>query len=206
MPIKPEPVTPAFQNWFEGIKVVNADGQPLVLYHGAALGEDTDITQFNGTRQPDKTFTSSVGKFHGIGSFFTESPLVADSFPASCSQQNTRRTYPVFASVANPKRYKTLTQALADFNDYYGGDPERFVQALQQQGHDGVYFKEGPSWAGKRKALQAGTWVPFKPAQVKSSMGNNGNFDAANPDIRFSMPDVNGVEDEAENGTETPCP
>lgn len=110
----------------------------------------------------------------------------------------------MLASVTNPKRYKTLTQALADFNDYYGGDPERFVQALQQQGHDGVYFKEGPIWAGKRKDLQAGTWVPFKPAQVKSSMGNNGNFDAANPDIRFSMADVD--EDAAEHNTGAPCP
>jgi hypothetical protein len=198
MPLKPNP---AFQQWFGESKVVDAKGWPLVVYHGAALGEDADIEQFYGTRQPGMRFTSSVGSFHGIGTFFSESPVVADSFPALRGMETTKRTYPVFVSVANPKRYKTLTQALTDFNDHHGGDPKSFVQALKKQGHDGVYFKEGPSWAGKRKGLQAGTWIPFAPEQIKSAYGNDGSFDAANPDIRFSL-----VDDQDEAIAEAPRP
>ena len=47
-------------------------------------------------------------------------------------------------------------------------------------------------------------YIVFKPEQIKSAIGNNGDFDVANPDIRFSMADLD--EDAAEHNTEAPCP
>ena len=46
-------------------------------------------------------------------------------------------------------------------------------------------------------------YIVFKPAQVKSSIGNNGDFDVANPDIRFSMVDLD--EYDADSDTKAPC-
>ena len=30
-------------------------------------------------------------------------------------------------------------------------------------------------------------WIPFHPEQIKSAIGNNGQYDATNPDIRYSV-------------------
>lgn len=44
-------------------------------------------------------------------------------------------------------------------------------------GHDGIIRE----WADGTREI-----VAFKPTQVKSAIGNNGDFDGDNPDIRFS--------------------
>lgn len=181
------------EEWLKNSQVIDASGAPLVVYHGTALGPDTDIQMFNQARQPAKRFAGSVGNFHGIGPFFSESPLVADSFPASFGLEDTKRVYPVLLNIENPKRYKTLNQAQADFNTNYDGDPIRFASALAQKGHDGIYFLEGPSWAGKRKALQAGTWIPFSTEQIKSALGHNADFDGSSPNVRLSFAGIRAL-------------
>ena len=38
-----------------------------------------------------------------------------------------------------------------------------------------------------KDGLFATTYIVFKPNQIKSAIGNNGNFDTNNPDIRFAV-------------------
>lgn len=159
-----------FSDWFGDSKVIDERGVPKRVYSGVALEEDMDISSFRGTRTPNILYVGPVGHFHGSGSFFSESPEVASSFPAMNKQGLTRRVYPAFLRIVNPKRYTTATFALKDYNDNFGRDVHRYVLTLKEQGYDGLMFKEGPSWAGKRKALQAMTWVVFEPEQVRFSM------------------------------------
>ncbi len=181
------PGTAAFKNWFNGSQVVDADGNPMMLYHGTAMKEDESITEFRTERPTNRRLMSSLGKFPAIGSFFSESIEVAESFPPVWKNGDVHSTYPVYMSIKNPKKYRSLTYALKDFNDNYKGDPVGYVESLRAQGFDGVYFTEGPSYAGKKRDLQAGAWVPFSAPQVKSAIGNDGNFDPNNGDIRASI-------------------
>lgn len=54
---------------------------------------------------------------------------------------------------------------------------DSFTQGLKDKGHDGVAM-----------SLSDGTveLMAFDPSNVKSAIGNNGNFDGANPDISMS--------------------
>lgn len=46
-------------------------------------------------------------------------------------------------------------------------------------------------------------YVAFTPTQIKSATGNNGNFDPANPDIRFSRSAAPSLSAVAETGRDT---
>jgi len=55
---------------------------------------------------------------------------------------------------------------------------------LKEAGFDGVTIYGGIS--GKEKLAEA---VAFDPTQIKSAIGNNGDFDPSNPDIRYNVAD-----------------
>ena len=173
---------PAFRKWFGNSQVVNGDGTPMVVYHGSA---SSTITRF-------KPGVDGAG-------WFAKDSALAGNFAAEGSLRG-GTVYPVYLALKNPL-------------DTRKGWPEKERQAvlssdesnaviLARMGYDGLISDEYGGQYG-----EAGTtYLAFCPEQIKSAIGNNGNFDAANPDIRFSMADVNEVEDEAENGTEAPCP
>ena len=87
-------------------------------------------------------------------------------------------------------------------DDGNSASSEIFRQALSQIGFDGVidttvYNKFGPKMrrngevydrAGGMKGMNEGTvhFIAFEPTQIKSATGNDGSFDATNPDIRRS--------------------
>lgn len=85
---------------------------------------------------------------------------------------------PVYLSLNNPK----------DLSGKYFGKAhslEKMEQAIsraKRDGHDGVIIR------GLRDA-DAGfgdTYIAFKPEQIKSAIGNNGDFDGGNPNIAFA--------------------
>lgn len=77
--------TPAFRRWFGNSKVVDADGQPLVVYHGT--GGDFDVFSTNGR-----------GKTYDTGAFFTSNPLVADTYATG----DAPNVMPVYLSLQSP--------------------------------------------------------------------------------------------------------
>jgi len=72
----PPPETPEFKRWFGDSKVVDAEGKPLVVYHG------TSAPKFSRFKTGED------------GSFFTENPKVAEEFGY--------RLEPVYLSLKNP--------------------------------------------------------------------------------------------------------
>ena len=65
--------TPEFKRWFGASKVVDADGKPLVVYHGT----DADITEFD----PGKLGLTTSAKSAEAGFFFASSPKMANAYP-----------------------------------------------------------------------------------------------------------------------------
>ena len=83
--------TPEFKNWFGDSKVIDENGEPLIVYH--ATGSDFD--EFD-TSNPKK------GKL-GIGAYFTPNMKKANVFSTLATLKGKSPfTMPVFLRIANP--------------------------------------------------------------------------------------------------------
>ncbi len=171
--------TKAFRDWFGGSKVVDAEGAPLVVYHGTA----SDFAVFDPLRAG-----SNFGQ-DSAGIFFAERPNVA-AFSAAATagfkSGGGDNIMPVYLAIKNPIVYEAKV-VQRPFNDprFMGGaelfdamNKDAVIKAASDGGHDGVHVKAG--------ADGDGLWIAFRPEQIKSATGNRGTFDPTNPDIRYS--------------------
>ena len=182
--------TPAFKRWFNGSKVVDANGNPLVVYHGTTR----DFSIFN----PDA--------YRGQ-SFFTDSTSVADTYARGDAGSS---IYPVYLSIKNPFEHDFGGAAwdkikatdlppkvreklkLSDAQSVSATGAEYSLSAVagaaQDAGYDGVIarnLRDGLDINGGE--ISSTIFVVTDSKQIKSATGNNGNFDPTNPDIRFSV-------------------
>lgn len=149
--------TEAFRRWFGDSKVVDAEGKPLVVYHGT----DTSISTFDESKSRNGFWFSS------------------DISDAGDYGDNTVEAY---LSLKNPAYFersngdKGVNEAIAKAkSDGYDG---LIVTASEDGDADGMYWPTN--------------YVAFRPEQIKSAIGNNGQFDPTNPDIRFSRSTMGG--------------
>jgi hypothetical protein len=133
-----------FAEWFGDSKVVDAEGKPLVVYHGT-----------------NKSFANF--KEDGEPIFLTQKTWRADGY----SDQSGGNVMPVYANIRNPA---TMAQyEIARGQNKGPNARKKAVADLKAQGFDGV--------------IDDITVMAFDPKQIKSAIGNNGNFDAASSDI-----------------------
>lgn len=220
--------TPEFKKWFGDSKVVDADGKPLVVYHGTTA----DFQVFDLSR------AGEVGENFGSGAFFTSDPGVAASYTArwmrdpefvsareaednalsawgkavvdygkgsaeAAKAEVTKdaaaairrkiadqidgmnrpitgaQTVPVYIAMKNP----LVVDAKGEY--YFRVYKTAFQQAADGN-HDGIIFRNVIDSANVANQRPSDVFVAFRPNQIKSATGNNGKFDPANPDIRFS--------------------
>jgi len=161
---KPEVTdNPNFKNWFGNSKVVDAEGKPLVVYHGTAA----DFDKFD-SAQTGKNFKQGENFY-----FFTDKP---NAYPDSASDYamnaskagGNANVMPVYLSIKNPlilkaDNYYNAVQA-------YDLNSASILDRVIDGGHDGVIvqFTDSP---GDR--LIAAT----SAKQIKSAIGNSGLFD-----------------------------
>lgn len=85
---------------------------------------------------------------------------------------------PVYLSLQNPKVIEFSRRGQGGF---VAADEMREILAEAKfDGHDGAIIK---GWQDGSGGVQ---YVAFRPEQIKSAIGNNGDFDPGNDDIRFS--------------------
>lgn len=147
----------AFRKWFGSSVVVNADGQPLLVYHGTGA---TDINDFK---------VSDRGTYGG-GIYLTPDIRGANDY-AIYRGAPSSTVYPVYAAIKNPASGSEAAQVAS-----WKGE-ENAREELIRRGYDGVVD------------VRSGEIVAFYPSQVKSAIGNSGDFDASNPDIRYNVAD-----------------
>lgn len=162
------PATNAFQRWFQGSKVVHADGSPLVVYHGTS----GDFTEF------------AAG-----GTFFTSDAAMAATYG--------RALMPAYLSIRNPADDSDAMDAARAAGWDRGAledeearivltDP-KVQEKLKNAGFDGwIGYDEASDETGNGDGDLYPTYFVFDPEQIKSATGNDGGFDPSNPDIRFS--------------------
>lgn len=185
--------TPNFKNWFKSSKVVDEQGKPMVLYHGAKSG---DITQFN--------TSGGKGKTHGTGLFMSADPSVANTYTP---RREGGTIYPVYVSMQNPlvvdfagKNWNQgdndsvieLPDGTQDsLLDYFGAGQDETVSTddvarlARERGHDGVIIRnviDNGAYDVPEHDGATDLYVAFEPTQIKS-VNNQGEFNPNDPNI-----------------------
>lgn len=168
---------------------------PPVLYHGTnvhdePMGENTrplgDIDTFD-RHAAYKAFNRPEG-MDAIGSWFSETPGDHKEDKPGAGQYGDL-IYPAHVRITNPWRPKNFDHFLDEMHRAAGRDPKKqrprgrgsvseLRDKLIRAGHDGIYFDQPLDHKN-----QSPTWVAFHPHQIKSAIGNNGQFDPNNPNI-----------------------
>lgn len=185
-----------FWRWFGDSKVVDADGRPLVVYHGTNA-------EFSVFKPNSKSINSTT-----FGYIDTERTGIFLSDNSEFSNQYGERVMPLFASIKNPAEIsRDLILDFADSIDPFGPDRNlyvlaknsnrwalfdndigrRFVQFLNEKGYDGAVFAEDISTGDAD--VEGNTYVAFNPTQIKSAISNTGAFSPESSDIRYSRKD-----------------
>lgn len=154
--------TANFLRWFGDSKVVDEKGEPLVVYHGTRASFD----KF----ELSKAFQDEYGQ----GFYFTEYPDVASKY----AERESGNVMPVYLSIKNPA---IVRGAFADGDLYKLAGAERRSQLTERliaKGYDGVIREQR---GGKLEI------VAFRPEQIKSAIGNNGEYSLTDADIRKSL-------------------
>lgn len=153
-------------------KVVDADGKPLVVYHGTA----NDFVVFNADQKERWSGTRQNGGF-----YFTESPVGAAKYAKFAAAPHAspdagEAIKPVYLSLKNPKIVHVGPDEASSV---------RSIHAIQAraEGYDGVIVTgSGEAGNGFDKPR---VFVAFRPEQIKSATGNRGTFDPAKSDILY---------------------
>jgi hypothetical protein len=194
--------TPEFKAWFGDSKVVDAQGNPLVVMHASTYG---DITQFDKKEQ-------RFGKA-GYGFYFSDaagSNLFAEygnrfqSSKSAAGEDKAVKTYPVYLSLQNPlvidhvddlKPYLDKNQKFGVARGVFGNLSPESITQLQRQGYDGIITRETTAPKVHKtqglkildrndpKATSFPVYVAFEPTQIKSAIGNSGAFSLNDPNI-----------------------
>lgn len=171
--------TPAFKRWFGDSKVVDAEGRPLVVYHGTAgirddlakQGSIPAFDEFSPRRRGSVTGSSDARS----GFWFTtskERAMVAAEEATAVAAESRRgparreHILSMFLRMENPLR-------LGDVRALEPAEVASIARRAKALGHDGVIFE-----AGERGGSD---YLVFGQAQIKSADSNSGAFDPDNP-------------------------
>ncbi len=169
---------------YNASKVVDSNGEPMVVYHGTPNG---GFTEFSESKKGTRTSHAA----EDVGFHFTDSVEYADTYslgyrlktieayrsifgeePKAVKMPDGSSIYPVFLNIVNPVDVGASKLINA-----------KLISQSQNKGHDGIVADIGGD----------NEFVAFDPTQIKSAIGNNGEFSQTNPDIRFSRKAKNPI-------------
>jgi hypothetical protein len=164
--------TPEFRRWFGDSKVVDANGSPLVVYHGTS--KDKDFDKFKaGTRGAWFTTNSAEASSYAEENDSGYKTVDYDPKQGYIKKDTSARVMPVYLSIQNPGELtEEQGQRLKYAKSYSKAQAEIFSE-MRAQGYDGVN-------------MGGGIWVAFSPTQIKSAIGNSGTFNPNDPRIQAS--------------------
>jgi N12 class adenine-specific DNA methylase len=184
--------TPEFRAWFKDSKVVDEDGEPLVVYHGTV----SDFSEFDfGKLGEESGHPTSI-----LGFFFTPDIGIANDVvtPELGGIRKNASIMPVYLNIKNPYRItaEQFTRIYDKNEETWDANTSKAMinlrAVVERKGYDGIIVSKN-LFRGMDE-LNADTYIAFSPTQIKSATGNTGSFSATNPDIRFSMRDDGGVQ------------
>ena len=151
-------------NHDEVSKAVDANGEPLTVYHGTG----DEFYSFD----PNKAGGSTAHMSAPLGHFLTEDRGSADRYADKASDYNPTYKRVIDAHVSIKRPFDMTTADLLKIDSQ--AEARALRGKLEREGYDGIHIAD------------AKQWVAFKSEQIKSASENRGTFDPENPDIRFS--------------------
>jgi hypothetical protein len=179
---------PAFKRWFKNSKVVDKDGNPLIMYHGTKKSNQGQaFTYFD-------VYNANYGLF-GYGGYFTDDANVASEYTGK-GKGETPTVYPVYLSIQNPldmdavadkNQWTSLNESLEDYHEG-GNTNESWYRALENYYKDNNYSREEGASAIQEDLINMGydgithigggrvnregvnhrVYIAFDPEQIKS--------------------------------------
>lgn len=187
------PDTKEFKQFFGDGKVVDADGNPLVVYHATIQ----DVVKFD-PRKLGKNTGDATAK---LGFFFGATPESTDEFVRYGAYKSVgdykpgANVVPAYLSIQNPIEVSSTQfgMQMMALNNMSLAKAKKFiadfVAEAKAEGHDGMVIRASKTGRGLFGAQEfaADNWVAFEPTQIKSATGNTGAYSKTNPDIRYSL-------------------
>jgi len=191
--------TENFKKWFgdwendpaNASKVVDENGEPLVVYHGTGKA-------FTVFKYGDIGFHSgTIEQANNIADTRDNSAII----PVFLNIRNVLETVDAYAwstprivafmlnnhEIITDQEYNEL-ESIPGKNGKTSNDETRAItELLIRKGYDGIVY------ANTTREGEGSSFIAFTPAQIKSATGNTGAFDPQNPDIRYRLtdPEVN---------------
>lgn len=183
--------TPEFKRWFgdwendphNASKVVDENGEPLVVFHGTNKGT------FTAFRADTPIFTASTRE-------------TAASYPGTYRQidlndpRKQKGIIPVFLNIRRPFIFDAQGKAFFELGQIDGEDfTDAVAKQVKNSEYDGVIFKDLIDDGGSlilegsiydEVEEPADVFAVNDPLQIKSAVQNTGKFDPTSPDLRFS--------------------
>lgn len=217
-PVNPQVKSDNFKQWFgdwendpaNASKVVDAEGKPLVVYHGTAFEKGEKPYYVFDPDPPRRNAYTTEGKFSGFQ--FTNDPDIAkhysgkeygeegfrgagtwkikkgDTYRDGSGETIDQKTYHAYSQTFLDIKRPLVLKVGDDINTF--DEANKIAQNIIESGskeYDGIIIKNA-NWDGSTKAWGAENdqYIVFDPNQIKSATGNNGAFSPTNPDIRGS--------------------
>lgn len=183
---------PNFKMWFRNSKIVDEQGNPLRVYHGTVGDFDTFLGENFFTADPEYAgwfagTNEGEGRQAPLGKTMPcylriENPFDARKLPKTLSDTEFSR------AVGITNVFSDAAKALAELRKVPMGRPQTFwkwlrqnthdtIQALKRKGYDGIIQYE------ENRGKTTTAYVTFSSNQVKSAIGNNGDFNANKDNI-----------------------
>jgi len=169
--------TPQFNRWFGNSKIVDDSGEPLVVYKGMWPPDQRQEPMSSINRREFGGFPAYNGDEPDvdIAGFFTSSKDVANQFAQGVNSRGGHgpSVYPVYLSIQKPYVIDAKGNYAGEYQ--FGPEGKPFRDAIRSGNYDGVVIRNTGD--------EGDVYIPLHPEQIKSAIGNSGNFDPRNPDI-----------------------
>ena len=202
---------PNFKEWFGDSKVVDENGNPLVVYHGT--GGDFEV--FNKEYQNEATGFGDFGKgfylssIYDVSRYYTngkdnsyimsvylkvENPFVFDLISEKLDDNTKERLLSLNVDIPT----KDIIQDLVNKNDFFAYrelgktiSDETLSQIFIDNGYDGVFinrsFITNDGTGDKLEKRNLYEIVVYEPNQIKSATDNDGEYSLTNDNITMEM-------------------
>jgi hypothetical protein len=211
--------TAEFKRWFGDSKVVDANGDPLVVYHGT----NADVSVFapfshfgtaaaaNQRAEELRSFSVDVvrrepGSFSVVPVYLSiQNPLRMQDLAAiddntgltieKAEERGTKDIYPRGWEGEEAIATTLLEMGVIDIDEFEDHRSNRkALQLLQEKGYDGIIYENVVEDAG------SDSYIVFAPSQIKSAIGNRGTFSIESADITAHRAPAQPTEAQAETG------
>ena len=188
-----------FKKWFGDSKVVDENGQPLVVYHGSP---SHDITAFDS----DKTLYGEISKgfnfFTNKKSAYQNSADDYANFAGTNGYRRNGKVYETYLKIQKPLHIKYTSNGMSLYNgdkrystpvEYYDTNYKEIKEKYNNGDYDGIIIEN----TDKNDDDSIIYLVP-NSEQIKS-VNNRGTFDESNPNIYFQSEIIEPVPESENN-------